>query len=213
MGVGSTSEWCCTLGTFEKFEDLGWHSETTPRGIIPLIRKGIINGSRKNFKTGIALATACGGGSKEDMDFVTINPCFQLHSAEWALDARNIGANDNMVAINSAVSVDFAGQIAAESIGPRVISGAGGQTSFAIGAFMSKGGRFITVMPSTVGSGEKRMSRIAPMLAEGTIVTVPRTISDYVITEFGITRLKGKTQRERALGLISIAHPVLPRRP
>jgi 4-hydroxybutyrate CoA-transferase len=72
---------------------------------------------------------------------------------------------------------------------------------------MSKGGRFITVMPSTVGSGEKRMSRITPMLAQGTIVTVPRTISDYVITEFGITRLKGKTQRERALGLISIAHP------
>jgi 4-hydroxybutyrate CoA-transferase len=207
VGVGSTSEWCCTLGTFEHFKDLGWHSETTPRGIIPLIRKGIINGSRKNFKTGIALATACGGGSKEDMDFVTMNPCFELHSAEWALDARNIGANDNMVAINSAVSVDFAGQIAAESIGPRVISGAGGQTSFAIGAFMSRGGRFITVMPSTVGSGEKIKSRITPMLTEGTIVTVPRTISDYVITEFGITRLKGKTQRERALGLISIAHP------
>jgi 4-hydroxybutyrate CoA-transferase len=207
VGVGSTSEWCCTLGTFESYKDLGWHSETTPRGIIPLIRRGIINSSRKNFKTGVAVATACGGGTKEDMDFVTMNPCFELHSAEWALDVRNISANDNMVAINSAVSVDFAGQIAAESIGPRVISGAGGQTSFAIGAFISKGGRFITVMPSTVGSGEKRRSRIAPMLAEGTVVTVPRTISDYVITEFGITRLKGKTQRERALGLISIAHP------
>ena len=136
-----------------------------------------------------------------------MNPAFELHSAEWCLDARNIAANDNMVAINSAVSVDFAGQIAAESIGPRVISGAGGQTSFAIGSFLSKGGRFITVMPSTVGSGEKRMSRITPLLVEGTIVTVPRTISDYVITEFGITHLKGKTQRERALGLISIAHP------
>ncbi len=207
VGVGSTSEWCCTLGTFEKFKDLGWHSETTPRGIIPLIRKGIINGSRKNYNPYKAIATACGGGSKEDMDFVTMNPAFELWSAEHALDARNIGANDNMVAINSAVSVDFAGQIAAESIGPRVISGAGGQTSFAIGAFMSRGGRFITVMPSTVGSGDKVKSRITPLLVEGTIVTVPRTISDYVITEFGITRLKGKTQRERALGLINIAHP------
>jgi len=207
VGVGSTSEWCCTLGTFESYKDLGWHSETTPRGIIPLIRKGIINSSRKNFKNGIAVATACGGGTREDMDFVSMNPCFELHSAEWCLDARNIAANDNMVAINSAVSVDFAGQIAAESIGPRVISGAGGQTAFAIGAFLSKGGRFITVMPSTVGSGEKRLSRIAPLLAEGTIVTVPRTISDYVITEYGIARLKGKTQRQRAQALIDIAHP------
>ena len=88
------------------------------------------------------------------MDFVTMNPAFELHSAEWCLDARNIATNDNMVAINSAVSVDFAGQIAAESIGPRVISGAGGQTSFAIGSFLSKGGRIITVMPSTAGSGK-----------------------------------------------------------
>jgi 4-hydroxybutyrate CoA-transferase len=207
VGVGSTSEWCCTLGTFESRKDLGWHSETTPRGIIPLIRKGIINGSRKNFNTGKAIATACGGGSKEDMDFVTMNPCFELHSAEYCLDVRNIAMNDNMTAINSAVSVDFAGQIAAESIGPRVISGAGGQTSFAIGSFLSKGGRSITVMPSTVGSGEKRFSRITPLLAQGTIVTVPRTISDYVITEFGIAHIKGKTQRQRALDLINIAHP------
>jgi 4-hydroxybutyrate CoA-transferase len=207
VGVGSTSEWCCTLGTFESYKDLGWHSETTPRGIIPLIRKGIINGSRKNFNTGKAIATACGGGTKEDMDFVTMNPCFELHSAEYCLDVRNIAMNDNMVAVNSAVSVDFAGQIAAESIGPRVISGAGGQTSFAIGSFLSKGGRSITVMPSTVGSGEKRLSRITPLLAEGTIVTVPRTISDYVITEYGIAHIKGKTQRQRALDLINIAHP------
>ncbi len=207
VGVGSTSEWCCTLGTFENFKDLGWHSETTPRGIIPLIRKGVINGSRKNYQTGKAIATACGGGTKEDMDFVNMNPCFELWSAERALDVREIAKNDNMVAINSAVSVDFAGQIAAESIGPRVISGAGGQTSFAIGSFLSKGGRFITVMPSTVGTGDKRKSRITPLLAEGTIVTVPRTISDYVVTEYGIAHIKGKTQRQRALDLINIAHP------
>jgi 4-hydroxybutyrate CoA-transferase len=207
VGVGSTSEWCCTLGTFEGKKDLGWHSETTPRGIIPLIRNGTINGNRKNFKTNIAVATACGGGSKEDMDFVTMNPCFELYSAEWVLDVRNIAKNDNMVAINSAVSVDFAGQIAAESIGPRVISGAGGQTSFAIGSFLSKGGRSITVLTSTAGSGDKRLSRITPLLVEGTIVTVPRTISDYVVTEYGIAHIKGMTQRQRALALIEIAHP------
>jgi len=207
VGVGSTSEWCCTLGTFENKVDLGWHSETTPRGIIPLIRDGVITGKRKNFNTNKAIATACGGGTKEDMDFVTMNPGFELHSAEYCLDVRNIAMNDNMVAINSAVSVDFAGQIAAESIGPRIISGAGGQTSFAIGSFLSKGGRSITVMASTAGSGEKRVSRITPMLAEGTVVTVPRSISDYIITEYGIAHINGKTQRQRAQELIGIAHP------
>jgi 4-hydroxybutyrate CoA-transferase len=120
---------------------------------------------------------------------------------------RNIAMNDNMVAINSAVSVDFAGQIAAESIGPRVISGAGGQTSFAVGSFLSKGGRSITVLTSTAGSGDKKISRVTPLLAEGTIVTVPRTISDYIVTEYGIAHVKGKTQRQRALDLIGIAHP------
>jgi 4-hydroxybutyrate CoA-transferase len=119
VGVGSTSEWCCTLGTFESKKDLGWHSETTPRGIIPLIRKGIINSSRKTINTNKAVATACGGGTKEDMDFVNMNPAFELYSAEYCLDVRVIAEHDNMVAINSAVSVDFAGQIAAESIGPR----------------------------------------------------------------------------------------------
>jgi 4-hydroxybutyrate CoA-transferase len=207
VGVGSTSEWCCTLGTFESKKDLGWHSETTPRGIIPLIRKGIINGCRKTINTNKAVATACGGGTKEDMDFVNMNPAFELHSAEYCLDVRVIAAHDNMVAINSAVSVDFAGQIAAESIGPRVISGAGGQTSFAIGSFLSKGGRSITVLTSTAGSGDKKISRITPLLAEGTVVTVPRTISDYVVTEHGIAHIKGKTQRQRALDLIAISHP------
>jgi 4-hydroxybutyrate CoA-transferase len=205
VGVGATSEWCCTLGTFENKVDMGWHSETTPRGIIKLIRDGVITGKHKTLNANKAVATACGGGTKEDMDFVNMNPIFELHSAEYCLDVRVIAQHDNMVAINSAVSVDFAGQIAAESIGPRVISGAGGQTAFAIGSFLSKGGRNITVMTSTAGGG--KVSRITPLLAEGTIVTVPRTISDYVITEYGIAHIKGKTQRKRALELIGIAHP------
>jgi 4-hydroxybutyrate CoA-transferase len=205
VGVGATSEWCCVLGTFDNKVDLGWHSETTPRGIIRLIREGVITGKHKTLNTGKAVATACGGGTKEEMDFINMNPIFELYSAEYCLDVRVIAAHDNMVAINSAVSVDFAGQIAAESIGPRVISGAGGQTAFAIGSFLSKGGRNISVMTSTTGGG--KVSRITPMLAEGTIVTVPRTISDYVVTEYGIAHLKGKTQRQRALDLIDIAHP------
>jgi 4-hydroxybutyrate CoA-transferase len=207
VGVGATSEWCCVLGTFDSKVDLGWHSETTPRGIIKLIRDGVITGKHKTLNPGKAIATACGGGTLEDMAFVNMNPAFELHSAEYCLDVRVIAQHDNMVAVNSAVSVDFAGQIAAESIGPRVISGAGGQTAFAMGSFLSKGGRSITVLTSTAGSGEKRLSRISPLLAEGTIVTVPRTVSDYVVTEYGIAHIKGKTQRQRALDLIGIAHP------
>jgi 4-hydroxybutyrate CoA-transferase len=193
------------LGTFEGRSDLGWHSETTPRGIIKLIRDGIFTGKHKTVNQWKAVATACGGGSKADMEYVNMNPMFELYPAEYVLDVRVIGAHDNMVAINSAVSVDMAGQISAESIGPRVLSGSGGQTAFAIGAWLSKGGRNITVMTSTAAKG--KISRIVPMLEEGTIITVPRILSDYIITEYGIARMKGKTQRERAMELINIAHP------
>ncbi len=141
----------------------------------------------------------------EEMQWVTMNPAFELHPAEFVLDVRNICKNDNMKAINSAVSVDLTGQIAAESVGPRILSGAGGQTTFAMGAGLSKGGRSITVLPSTASGG--KFSRIVPMLDAGTVVTVPRIAADTIITEFGIAKLKGLTQRQRALALIAIAHP------
>jgi 4-hydroxybutyrate CoA-transferase len=205
IGVGSTSEWCARLETFDKKQELGWYSEATPRGIIKLMREGIITSKRKNYLTGIHICTACGGGSMEDMQWVTMNPAFELHPAEFVLDVRNICKNDNMKAINSAVSVDLTGQIAAESVGPRILSGAGGQTTFAMGAGLSKGGRSITVLPSTASAGA--ISRIVPLLEAGTIVTVPRIAADTIVTEFGIAKLKGLTQRQRALALIGIAHP------
>jgi len=205
IGVGSTSEWCAQLDTFNGKNDLGWHSETTPRGIIKLIRDGVFTGKYKTINKGKAVATACGGGSIEDMQYVNMNPKFELYPAEYCLDIRVIAQHDNMVAINSAVEVDLTGQIGAESIGTRLLSGAGGQTAFAIGSNLSKGGRCITVMPSTAGDG--KISRIKPILDPGTIVTVPRIMADYIITEYGIARMKGKTQRQRALDLIGIAHP------
>jgi 4-hydroxybutyrate CoA-transferase len=205
IGVGSASEWCARMDIFDKKNDLGWYSEATPRGVIKLIRDGVITGKRKNYLTGKHICTACGGGSLEDMAFVTMNPSFELHPAEFVLDVRNISLNDNMKCINSAVSVDLTGQVAAESVGPRILSGAGGQTTFAIGAGLSRGGRSITVLPSTASNGT--LSRIVPMLDAGTIVTVPRIAADTIITEFGIARLKGLTQRQRALELIGIAHP------
>jgi 4-hydroxybutyrate CoA-transferase len=205
IGVGAISEWCAVLNTFDNKNDLGWHSETTPRGIIKLISKGVFTGKYKTLHRGKAVATACGGGTKEDMEFVNMNPIFELYPAEHVLDIRVIAAHDNMVAINSAVAVDFTGQISAESIGDRLISGSGGQTAFAISTCLSKGGRGITVLQSTAGEGKH--TRIVPRLKEGTILTVPRIAADCVVTEHGIARLKGKTQRQRAMALIEIAHP------
>ncbi|HSW57721.1 MAG TPA: acetyl-CoA hydrolase/transferase C-terminal domain-containing protein [Dehalococcoidales bacterium] len=205
IGVGSASEWCARLNTFDGKNDLGWHSEATPRGIIKLMREGVITSKYKSFNRGKHICTACGGGSMEDMQWVTMNPIFELHPAEYVLDVRIIAQHDNMKAINAAVAVDLTGQVGAESVGPRIMSGAGGQTTFALAAGLSRGGRSITVLPSTASNGT--LSRIVPMLETGTIVTVPRIIADTIVTEYGIARLKGLTQRQRALELISIAHP------
>ena len=205
IGVGGTAEWLVNLGAFNDRHDLGWHSENTVPGIVDLIRSGIMTGERKNIHTGKAVATACGGSSKEDMDFINMNPLFELYGSDYVLDPRTIAAHDNMVAINSCLQIDLTGQIAAESIGPRMISGTGGQLAFAIGAGLSKRGRNITVLTSTARGGT--VSRIVPSLEPGTIVTVPRTLADIVITEHGVAQLKGKTQRQRAEELIAIAHP------
>jgi len=134
-----------------------------------------------------------------------MNPLFELYGSDYILDPRVIASNDNMVAINSAMMVDLTGQIAAESIGPRMISSTGGQLAFAIGAGLSNNGQSITVLPATARGNT--ISRIVPVLEAGTIVTVPRTLADTIVTEYGIARLKGKTQRQRAQELIAIAHP------
>jgi len=205
IGVGGTAEWVAQLGGLETRRDLGWHSENTVRGIGTLVMNGIVTGKYKNVHPNRAVATAVGGGTKEEMDFINGNPLFEVYSSPYILDPRIIAANDNVVAINSAIAVDLTGQIAAESIGPVMTSGSGGQISFAIGAYLSKGGRSIVAVTSTTKGGA--ISRIVPMLERGTVVSTPRTLADIVVTEHGIARLKGKTQRERALELIGIAHP------
>ncbi|MFZ1915914.1 MAG: acetyl-CoA hydrolase/transferase C-terminal domain-containing protein [Dehalococcoidales bacterium] len=204
IGVGSAAECLAQNGNLNNKTDLGWHSETTPRGIIPLVRNGVITGKRKTINTGKLVAIAL-GGSEEDMKFVDRNPLFELYDSDYVLDPRVVSANDRFVGINAAVAVDLTGQIAAESVGPAILSGPGGQLTFAIGAQLSKGGRFITTLQSTARGG--KFSRIVPMLQEGSMVTVPRTLADIVVTEFGIARLRGKTHRERALELIAVAHP------
>ncbi len=151
------------------------------------------------------VATAIVGDTREEMAFVDRNPMFELYSADHVLDARVIAAHDNMVAINGAVAVDLTGQIAAESIGPRLVSAVGGQLTFVIGAHLSRGGRAITVLPSTARGDS--VSRLVPRLESGAIVSIPRSLADVVVTEHGVAQLRGKSQRQRALELISIAHP------
>jgi 4-hydroxybutyrate CoA-transferase len=205
IGVGGTAEWVPVLGALEGKNDLGWHSENTPRGIATLVKKGVINGKRKSLHPGKAIATAVGGGTKEEMEFINMNPVFEVYGSNYVLNPRIIAENDNIDCINSALSVDLTGQIAAESIGPVMMTGTGGQLAFAIGASMSKGGRSIVTLRSTAKGGT--VSRIVPQLEPGTIVTVPRVLADYVITEYGIAHLRGKTQRERSQELIAITHP------
>ena len=205
IGVGGAAEWIPIIGVLEEKNDLGWHSENTPRGVAALVKKGVINGKRKTLHPGKAVATAVGGGTKEEMEFINMNPIFEVYESKYVLDPKVIGANDNIDCINSALAVDLTGQIASESIGPVMVSGTGGQLTFAIGASMSKGGRFIITMRSTAKGGT--VSRIASQFDLGTIVSIPRNLADYIVTEYGIAHLKGKTQRQRAKELIAVAHP------
>ena len=205
IGQGGTSEALVRAGLLEGKQALGWHSEVTPPGIVRLVREGIVTGERKTVDTGKAVAAAIGGGSIEDMNFVHMNPLFELRDSEYTHNPGLIASLDNMVTINNGLEVDLTGQVNAESIGSRIFSGAGGLLAFSMGANLSKGGRCIIVLPSTARGGS--MSRIVPMLPQGTKVTVPHTITDYVVTEFGIAQLKGKSVRQRAEELIAIAHP------
>jgi len=185
-------------------KDLGVHSELVSDGVIPLIDAGVITGARKNFKPRkIILGFAL--GSKKLFDFVDNNPIFEFHPTSYTNDPLFIARNDNMVAINSALQVDLTGQVCSDSIGTRFYSGIGGQVDFLRGASRSKGGKPIIALPSTAKNGT--VSRITPMLTPGAGVVTSRGLIRYVVTEYGVAYLHGKSIRERAKALIEIAHP------
>ncbi|MBI4307844.1 MAG: acetyl-CoA hydrolase/transferase family protein [Chloroflexi bacterium] len=204
VGAGTLAESLPSAGVFDNKVDLGLHTEMTARGLVKLVREGVINGRRKQINPGKAVATAV-GGSREDMAYINMNPLFEVYSAAYVVNPKVICLNDNVCSINNGLMVDLTGQITAEAIGPRMISGSGGQPAFAWGANMSRGGRFILVLPATAAGGTA--SRIVPLLPRGTVMTVPRYLADIVVTEWGIAQLKGKTVRERAEALIEVAHP------
>ena len=185
-------------------KDLGVHSELVSDGVIPLIDAGVITGARKNFKPRkIILGFAL--GTKNLFDYVDNNPIFEFHPTSYTNDPALIARNDHMVAINSALQVDITGQVCSDSIGTYFYSGIGGQVDFLRGASRSKGGKPIIALSSTAKNGT--ISRITPMLAPGAGVVTSRGLIRYVVTEYGVAYLHGKSIRERAQALIEIAHP------
>lgn len=202
LGIGAIPDAVLRFLTDKK--DLGIHSEMFSDGVIDLAESGVINNKRKSLHPGKFVANFV-MGTRRLYDFVDHNSDVLLLPVDYVNNPVVIAKNDNMVSINSCVQVDLMGQVCAESVGLKQISGVGGQVDFLRGAAMSKGGRSILAFPSTTAQG--KISKIVPLLDPGAAVTSSRNDVDYIITEFGIAHLKGRTLKERAQALIKIAHP------
>ena len=202
LGIGAIPN--AVLRALHGKKDLGIHSEMVSDGVLDLMRAGVINGRRKTLHPGKAVVGFV-LGSRRLYESVGERSGFEFHPQDYVNDPSVIGRNERMVSVNSALAVDLTGQVAADSIGIRFYSGVGGQVDFIRGAARSKGGRAIIAMPSTARDGS--VSRVTCCLPAGTGVVTTRADVDFVVTEYGIASLKGKTIRERAVALISIAHP------
>lgn len=202
MGIGSIPD--AVLQNLHNHKDLGIHTELFSDGVVSLFEQGIINCSRKTFHQGKMVAGFL-FGSKRLYHFVDNNAIVELHPTEYVNDPFKIAQNDNMVAINAALQVDLTGQVCADSIGPVFYSGVGGQLDFIRGAARSKGGLPIIALPATAKNDT--ISRISPMLTEGSGVTTTRSDVHYIVTEYGVASLYGKSIRQRSQALINIAHP------
>ncbi|MBI4423608.1 MAG: GNAT family N-acetyltransferase [Elusimicrobia bacterium] len=202
VGIGSIPD--AILRCLDGKRDLGVHSEMISDGVLRLWRKGVITGKRKTLLPGRIVTSFC-MGSKELYGAVDRRLDFHFGPVDYVNAPSVIAQNERMVAINSALQVDLTGQVGADSLGHRLYSGVGGQVDFIRGASASKGGRSIVALPATAKGG--KVSRIVATLSEGTGVVTTRADIDFVVTEYGIASLKGKTIRERTLALIQIAHP------
>jgi 4-hydroxybutyrate CoA-transferase len=205
IGIGSPGRYLPRLGAFDGKKDLGWHSEMAAPGVLKLVENGTLNGSRKTIHRGKAIGTSVHGCSQEEIEWAHNNPLVELYDAEYVVNIRTVAAHENYVSMNNAITVDLSGQINSETVGTRLWNGTGGQTELHIGAVFSKGGRAITLLWATAAGGT--ISRIVPQLCKGGVVTIPRTFADTIVTEYGVAQLLGKSIRERAKELISVAHP------
>ncbi len=202
MGIGAIPD--SVLHCLGDKKDLGIHTEMFSDGFMDLAESGVLNNSKKTLHPGKTIASFC-LGSEKLYDFVDNNPSIEFHPTEHTNDPFIIAQNDKMVAINSAIEVDLSGQVCADSLGPMFYSGIGGQVDFVRGAARSKGGKPIIALPSTAKNAT--ISRVVATLKLGAGVVTSRGDVHYVVTEWGVAYLHGKNIRERAMALISIAHP------
>lgn len=202
VGYGSIPN--AILKSLSDKKHLGIHTELLTDGIVSLLEKGVIDNSNKTINRGKTIATFC-MGKRSTYQYIDDNPAIEFKTIDYTNNSLIIAQHRNMTAINSALMVDLTGQSSAESIGRTFFSGIGGQADFMRGTILSPNGKTILTLQSTAESGT--VSRIVPFLPEGTGVTLNRSDIHYVVTEFGIAYLHGKNVRERAMSLISIAHP------
>jgi len=206
VGIGGMPNAVCSALAKSSIQDLGIHTEMFIDGMVELANAGKVTGKFKNSYPE-KIVYSFGMGSKSCYEFIDDNPeCMSLPIDQTNLP-HNIAANDKVMSINNAMMVDLTGQAGAECIGHKHRSGTGGQLQFVRGAFASNGGKSFICLSSRYKKGDKNESRIRLSMPEGSVVTTPRTDIMYVVTEYGITNLKGLSVSERALALISIAHP------
>jgi acetyl-CoA hydrolase len=200
MGIGAIPD-AVLKYLFDK-KDLGIHTELFSDGVIELVNSGVLTSAKKTLHPGKIIAGFI-LGTQRLYDWVHDNPLIEFHRTEYVNDPFVIAKNKRMVALNSAIEVDLTGQVCADSIGPKLYSGVGGQLDFIYGASRSEGGVPIIALPSTA----KDFSRIVPLLKHGAGVVTTRNHVHYVVTEYGVADLYGKSIRQRAQALINIAHP------
>lgn len=202
LGIGGIPNAICEQLRDKK--DLGLHSEMVGDGVVELLQSGVINNSKKNIHRGKTVLGFAFGTDKL-FDYINGNESVEMHPIEYVNHPSVIAQNDNMVSVNSCIQVDLMGQVVSDTMGIDQFSGVGGQVDFVRGATMSKGGRSIIAMPSSAKGGT--VSKIVSKITDHSAVTTTRNDVNFIVTEYGIAQLKGKTMKERARALISIAHP------
>lgn len=206
LGIGGTPNAVGSMVAASDLKDLGVHTEMYVDAYLLMAKAGKITGAKKNidkYKQVYSFAQ----GSQELYDYLDDNPGLASYSVDYTNNPWVVAQLDDFVSINACVEIDLYGQVCAESVGTRHISGTGGQLDFVEGAYKSKGGQSFVCLPSTIELKGQVQSRIKPILTPGAIVTDPRTATHMVVTEYGIANLKGKSTWERAEALIGISHP------
>ena len=204
LGIGRIPDAVASLLTDK--HDLGIHTEMFSDGVLKLFEAGVITGKRKTLHKG-KIVGSFAAGSQRLFEFMDNNPMIEMHPSDYTNSPFIIAQNQDMVAINSALEVDLTGQVVADSLGQYLYSGLGGHADFIRGAALAPGGKPIIAVPSTAPTKDGVKSRIVPCIQEGAGVITTRGDVHYVVTEFGVAYLHGKTMRERAMSLINIAHP------